>query len=504
MAELRPYQEEALQAIRETVGQGVRRVVVQAPTGSGKTRLAAAIVEGAQRKGNKLCFVVPAIDLIDQTVEMFWAEDIREVGVIQADHPLTDWSKPVQVASIQTILSRGVYPTVHVVVIDECHRLYKAHIKWMQHEDWAQVPFIGLSATPWTKGLGKYFDSLLVMSTTQELIDQGFLSKFKVFAADHPDLSGVKDVAGDYHEGQLSAAMQEGGLVANIIETWKQRWNKDKTLLFGVDCAHAQMLRDRFLEAGISCGYQDAQTPDVERKEIKRKFHNGEYRVVSNVGTLTTGVDWDVRCLILARPTKSEMLFVQIIGRSLRTAEGKDHALILDHTDTTSRLGFVTDIHHEYLNGGKFDEASKVIRHAPLPKPCPQCAFLIPPRVKICPECGFERKIESKINEREGTLVEFDGTFRKKGATNHVRYPYTTAEKQRFFQQLKGYGLERDYKPGWAAVKFREKFDDNWPPWSWNNLPPMACGPEVRLWIQSRNIAWARSKGQHRSMSDDL
>ena len=171
MKELRPYQEDALQAIRQTVGQGVYRLVCQAPTGSGKTLVAATIVEGALRKGNRLCFVVSSLGLIDQAVTMFWDEGIKDVGVIQADHVLTDWGKPIQVASIQTIRSRKAYPEAQVVIIDECHQLHKEHVAWLQHPEWQSVPFIGLSATPWTRGLGRYFQSLLVMSTTKDLIE---------------------------------------------------------------------------------------------------------------------------------------------------------------------------------------------------------------------------------------------------------------------------------------------------------------------------------------------
>jgi DNA repair protein RadD len=489
--ELRPYQEECLQAIRETVSQRVYRLVVQAPTGSGKTLVAATIVEGALRKGNKMTFVVPAISLIDQAVEMFWNEGIRDIGVIQADHILTDWSKPVQVASIQTIRSRGKYPEAQVVAIDECHQLHKEHVKWMKDPAWEKVPFIGLSATPWTKGLGKYFDSLLVMSTTRELIELGFLSKFRVFAADHPDLSGVKVLnTGDYHEGQLAEVMNENKLVANVIETWKTRWGKDKTMVFGVDCAHAQALQARFLDAGISCAYQDAHTTSAERAAIKRGFHNGEYRVVCNVATLTTGVDWDVRCLVLARPTKSEMLFVQIVGRCLRTAEGKEHALIFDHTDTTSRLGFVTDIHHDELHMGKLDSNKSAKRAAPLPKPCPECDFMMSPGTKKCPECGHEIKIVSRVFERDGQLVEYDGSIRRPPEKRLL--PYTYEEKARFYAQLRGYGISKDYNPKWAAIKFLEKFE-HWPPFGWNNHHPMAPGPEVMQYIRHRNISWARS-----------
>jgi superfamily II DNA or RNA helicase len=504
MTELRPYQEEALEAIRETVGQGVKRLVVQAPTGSGKTLLAAAMVEGARRKGNRLVFVVPALMLIDQTVEMFHAEGIRDIGVIQANHVMTDWSRPVQVASIQTIRARGAYPEAKLVVVDECHQLHQQHAKWMGHfdketgllvncaEGWENVPFIGLSATPWTKGLGRYFESLLVMSTTADLIELGFLSKFKVYAADHPDLSSVKTVAGDYHEGQLSAVMQESPLVANVVETWRKLWNKDKTLLFAVDCAHAQTLRDRFVEAGIACGYQDANTPSSERAALKRAFHNGELKVIANIGTLTTGVDWDVRCLQLARPTKSEMLFVQIIGRCLRTAEGKEHALILDHTDTTERLGFVTNIHHEHLDGGRLDKNQPTKRGPPLPKPCPQCAYLIPVGCKICPECGFERKVVSGIFEREGELEELSFDGRPKKMRNGALFPYTNAEKRAFYLQLKAYALTKPhYKPAWPDATFRDKFKE-WPRWTWKQLPPAPMvGIEVHQFIRAKFIAWA-------------
>jgi DNA repair protein RadD len=516
--ELRPYQDEALRAIRETVGQGCKRLVCQAPTGSGKTLVAAAIANGALSRGNRMAFVVSSLSLIDQTVQMFWDEGIRDVGVIQADHQLTDWSKPLQVCSIQTIHSRGLYPEAKVVVIDEVHQLHKEHIKWIGRlaakegeppivdaaPGWERVPIIGLSATPWTRGLGRYFESLLVMSTTAELIELGYLSKFKVYAADHPNLSGVKTVAGDYHEGQLSSVMQEQGLVANVIETWRLRWGKDKTLLFAVDCAHAQMLQARFNEAGIPCAYQDAHTSSADRAEIKRGFHNGTYKVVANVGTLTTGVDWDVRCLSLARPTKSEMLFVQIIGRALRTAPGKDHALILDHTDTTARLGFVTDIHHEQLLGGKMDQNKASPRSPPLPKPCPVCAYLIPVGCKKCPECGHERKVESGVYERDGQLVELSFDGRRKGRTDPKRFHYSYAEKRQFFLQLRAYQLTKPHwKPGWAAVQYREKFDEGWPPWSWNALPPAdGVGTEVKQWLRSRFIAWAQQNERAKAEQD--
>lgn len=490
--ELWQHQKDALAALRSSIGQGVRRIVLQAPTGAGKTLMASAIVEGAQAKGNRLAFVVSSISLVDQTVEAFYAEGIRNIGVIQADHHMTDWAQPVQVCSIQTLKKRGAWPEAKIVVIDECHVLHEFHKKWLTDAEWQGIPFIGLSATPWTRGLGKFFDTLLVVATTSGLIEKGVLSKFKVFATGHPDLSGVKIVAGDYHEGQLSEAMQEGTLTADIVKTWKERWGKDKTFVFGVDCAHAQALQARFNESGISCAYQDARTPSVERADIKAKFHSGEYRVIANVGTLTIGVDYDVRCLVLARPTRSEMLFTQIIGRALRTAPGKDHAIVLDHSDTTSRLGFVTDIYHDHLDNG---QPVNVERKKALPKPCPQCSCMLPRIAGACRNCGFtlEPQISGFI-EQDGELVELtaDG-FIKQIERNKKKPLATLDEKEKFLAGLKYICLERGYKSGWASQQYRVKFGV-WPDHSIENTLPVPPTMEVKQYVRHRQIAWAKSK----------
>jgi superfamily II DNA or RNA helicase len=470
---------------------------------SGKTKIAAQIVDGALRKGNRLAFVVSSISLIDQTLESFASEGIRGMGVIQANHEATDWAQPVQICSIQTLNKRGKFPAAQVVVYDECHSLHKTHKDWITHPEWTNIPFIGLSATPWARGLGKYFDSLLVVDTTQNLIEKGLLSKFKVFATGHPDLTGVKIVAGDYHEKQLSDAMQKGSLTADIVKTWQLRWGKDKTLIFGVDRAHAKSLQERFTESGISCAYQDALTTTLERAEIKRQFHNGEVRAISNVGTLTVGVDYDVRCLILARPTRSEILYTQIVGRALRTAPGKDFAILLDHSDTTQNLGLVTDIHHEHLSGGKTPEVERKYKK-PLPKPCPKCACVLPRVAGVCPNCGEEIKPHvSGLVEIDGELVEITAAgYRadKKSRTN--RYTATIEEKAKFLAGLKYIGIERGYKSGWSANQYRMKFQV-WPDHSIQEIPPSPPTMEVKMWVRSSQIRWAisKKKDHHQSAS---
>ena len=480
--QLRPHQTAALDMLKLSLGKGHKRPMVQAPTGFGKTVLAGAIVKGALAKGNRIIFCVPAISLINQTVQSFHREGIHDIGVIQADHEMTNPAMPVQVASIQTLHRRNI-PMADVVVIDEAHRWFKFYERWF--ELWNAVPFIGLSATPWTKGLGKHYDDLIIAATTQELIDQGYLSDFRVYAPSHPDLSGVKTRAGDYVEEQLAEVMNENTLVADAVSIWRQKAENRPTLCFCVDRAHAKHMQERFKAAGVPAGYIDAYTEMPERDEIAKKFHAGEIKVVCNVGCLTTGVDWDVRCIVLCRPTKSEILFTQIIGRGLRTAEGKDDCLILDHSDTHLRLGFVTDIHHEELDKGQERKNAKAEPKERLPKECPSCSFLKPAKVHECPACGFKPEKTSAIEAGEGELAE----LKRKNKTNREMTP---EQKKKFYGELKGYAISKGFKIGWAAHAYKEKFGVF--PNFYKDAKALEPTSDVLGYVRHLNIKRAKSK----------
>lgn len=484
--ELRPRQERAIDLMRDALRQGVSRLVLQAPTGFGKTRLAAAVVESALARRNRVIFTVPALSLIDQTVEMFWRNDIREVGVIQADHPLTNPSRPVQIASVQTLQRRNIAPH-DLVLIDECHRWFKHYEKMMTADEWSDVPFIGLSATPWTKGLGKWFDRLIVAGTIKDGIQEGWLSKYRAFAPSLPDLSKVRTQAGDYQLDDLAGAMDIPPLTADIIETWQQFAQGRPTFLFAVNRAHAQHLSEQFERVGIRTAYVDAFTPRDEREEIRRRFEADEVEIVCNVGVLTTGVDWDVRCIILARPTKSEMLYVQMIGRGLRTTpegkEEKDHLLILDHTGTSIKLGLVDDIHHEELDGGKKQASKSAEQPTPLPKICAKCGFLKPPKVHACPACGFAPKRQSKLEPVPGQLVEVPQ--RGSHAPRHV--------KEQWYRMLLHRQREKGYSEGWVAHQYRARFDEfpNQFRELSSGIPPSL---EVLSWLKSQHIRFMKSQ----------
>lgn len=473
---LRPHQVTAMTMLRQSLAKGKRRVVLQLPTGAGKTRTAAEVINGALAKGNRVAFTVPAISLIEQTIDAFSDEGIDCVGVMQASHRMTNHLQPVQIVSVQS-MARRYYPDVDVVVVDECHQQFETVRKWMKAEP--SKVFIGLSATPWARGMADDWEELVSPVSMQGLIDQKFLSPFRVFAPNHPDLSGVKIVAGDYHEGQLGEVM--GGLVADVVTTWKQRAQGLPTLVFAVNRAHAGKLVDQFREAGIRMGYCDAYTDMIERQSLFAAMARGELAGIVNVGTLTTGVDADVRCVVLARPTRSEMLFVQMIGRGLRTAPGKSHAVILDHADNHARLGFVTDIHHAALLDGKAPrEKTRKEKGEPMPKECGSCGTLKPPKVAECPACGFKPERQSEIEVEAGELVEVTG-----------KKQYTKEEKQAWWSGLLWIASERGRQRGWASHTYRDRFGV-WP----RGLDDRPAPPsqDVTRFVTAKAIRYAKRR----------
>lgn len=483
---LRDYQQKAIQLLRDSLRRGKKRPVLMAPTGAGKTVIAAAIINMAREKDKKIIFCVPSLSLIDQTVERFQANGIWDIGVMQGMHELTDWRMPVQVCSIQTLMRRKI-PEADIVIIDEAHVMFKFLLDWVGNEAWKDVPFVGLSATPWQRGMGKVWDDLIIAVTTQELIERGHLSDFKVYAPAHPDLKGVKTVAGDYDLKGLAEAMDQGQLVADVVSTWLDRGENRQTICFAVNRTHAKHIQQQFIDAGVVAEYMDAHTDRLARNEIVKRFDNGDVKVICNVGVLTTGFDADVRCIILARPTKSEILYTQMIGRGLRLAEGKDHCLILDHSDTTLRLGFVTEIHHTELDDGKPKPKKEQKPKERLPKECPKCSFVRPAKVRECPSCGFVPTPRSEVENVEGELYELtrDKAIKAKD--------WPKEKKEAFYRELILYARNKNWSDGWAYYAYKDRLRVGPPP-GVSRQPAGSISPETASWIKHYNIVKAKRR----------
>lgn len=503
---LRPYQQHGLDLLRESLRRGNRRVMFYLPTGGGKTECAAAIFLAATAKGKSAAFICNRIELVGQASRRFHGVGLDH-GILQADNSRGEW-KRVLVGSIQTIASRGI-SEFDLIIVDEAHGCAASAAYHKVFEQFKDVPIIGLSATPFVKGLGKehaaiggkLFEDLVVPTTIRGLIDLGFLVDVEIFGPSEPDLSEVKIVAGEYHQGQLEEAVDKGALIGDIVEHWKKLAGNQRTICFATSIEHSKHIVEQFQAEEIPAAHIDAYTPENERRIIIDAFKRGEYLILSNCAVLAEGFDCPAAAvMILARPTRSLARYIQMAGRVLRPAEGKTKALILDHSGTARRLGFPTDDLPLELDDGKPRKQSNSERKEPLPRLCPNCSYLMPPRTPTCPACGRQRSRE-EMWVIEGELKKLERGAEKSDAKRSNR-EWTWDQKAVFMGELRQIAFEHGYREGWAANKYRERFD------VWPNDPRVREAPRMmvseatRKWVKSRAIAWAKGNAAHGRQKD--
>lgn len=472
--------------------------MVYSPTGSGKTGLAAFIVAGFVSRGMRVLFCAPYTILIGQTANRFVEYGLPgdEIGYIWADHPNYDPDRKIQIASADTLIRRVFPENIDLLIIDEAHLRKKRILKDIERLRGKGVKVIGLSGTPFSPFLGKYYDRLIKPTTIGELIQRGDLSKYEFYAPTKPDLKGVKTKASleygsDYNETQLAEIMCGSTLVGDIVQNWLENGRDLPTIAFCVNVAHANYLTIQFNLAGVNAEVMTADTPVDERQTIIHRFETGATKIIVSVGVLVAGFDSDVRCIIYARPTKSEIRWLQALGRGLRTAPGKESCLIFDHSGTVHRLGYPDSIEYDDLPG-KSDGMEEGARRAAeeraekLPHECSQCHFMKPAGVYVCPKCGHKPLAGEDIDTDTGRKLKKLG--------GEQRQP-TKEEKQAWWSQIKFYQRQRvslGKKPvsdAWCSHTFRERFGV-WP----NGLSdyPMDITPTVSNFIKHKRISFAK------------
>lgn len=492
--ELRSYQHRAEEESRSCLARGLKRICLYLPTGGGKTLTATSIIKKANAKGRKVVFLANRKQLVRQTSAVLHRYGIPH-GILQAENTCRI-NEQVVVGSIDTVAARGLPEGVGLIIIDECHGVpgNKKYRDLLARYN--NVPVVGLTATPFASGMGKedaaiggkIFEVLVQGATIGELVELGFLVDVDIFAPSEPDLAKVKISKGmdglpDYQQNQLEEAVDKPELLGDIIDHWKKLANGKQTVVFACSIPHSKHIVETFQAAGIRAEHIDYHHDDDERAAILGRFERGETTVLSNASLLAEG--WDcpaTEVMILARPTKSLIRYLQMVGRVLRPAPGKDRALLLDHSGSTARLGHPGDDLPIYLDDGrpKSSRSGTAEKEAPLPKACPKCSYMKKPSVHACPGCGFAPERQSDVQTASGELVK-----------QERRKPIRKEAGQHIYSQLLGYARNKGYQTGWAYHKYREFTGRNANGLRQECAPPT---PEILGWIKSRQIAAAKAK----------
>jgi superfamily II DNA or RNA helicase len=486
--QLREHQVKSEQMLRQSVAAGNKRIILGACTSFGKTVMAAKLSLNALEKGKKVLFICDRIKLIQQSLDTFERLNIG-VNVIQGSHILEDWSKPVAIASVQTLSRRRRVPDADLVIVDECHVHYKFIDELMKR--WSNVVFIGLSATPYAKGLGLAYQDLVVPVTPNELLDKGYLTPITYYTGSTIDTSGYKNKrnkfgAKDYDPRSMEKFKEddEEVLCGDIIKNWKKYANGKMTIAFSRSIRHSKYLVEQFNNEGIPAVHIDGYMDDELRQLIFKDHREGRFLILSCSQLLTVGYDEPaIECMIDAYPTKSLTVWVQRVGRIMRIAPGKERAIVLDHAGNVRKLGPAEDIVPESLSmDEKGTEERKLIKDKKEPRmsQCPECGAEMA-GVK-CNTCGYVIPITEQIKTTSEILQEYD----KKKHNKEV----SKQDKQKFYSELILYCSGKGYKMGWAANKYRERFGV-WPN-KMEKKAAMYVSEETQRYIKHLAIKFAK------------
>lgn len=485
---LRPYQEQAIESLREGVRQGYMNQLLCAATGSGKTVLASHLIQECYSKTKRAAFVVDRINLIDQTSAVFDSYGIPH-GVIQASHwRYRPWER-VQVCSVQT-LARRKWPDADLLIIDECHTISKVVKDRITPRN---TICIGLTATPFTKGLGKLYDRVINVTETQKLIDEGYLSKFRIFACQEPDMEGVRTKNdGEWVESEASKRSLE--VVGDCVKEYLNYANGKKFICSACDTAHVEALYRQFMDAGVVCANYTYKVSDEERAEIIKEFRKPDsyIRGIITVTAATKGFDVpDCECVIMARPLRKSLAeHIQFLGRGLRTYPGKEECIVLDHSGNCLR--FMDEMIDFFQNGcPELDDGKVKERRKPKKKEdiedkyqkCPNCKCLHSWQ-PVCPNCGHVYPPRPSIQHRPGTMKELILSGSRKDLTQEL-WPQIVAYAQMYKSPEK--------QRGFALAMFKS-ITKMWPTASYEETKPAdTVSSFVMNKIRSLNIAYAHA-----------
>lgn len=460
---VRPYQDDMIAAVRAALRRN-RRVCLQAPTGSGKTRVLCYMADGALKKLKRTTFVVHRAELLRQASDALDSLDLPHGRIAPGESMTRDL---IQVAAVQTLIRRlDKLPAPDLLVLDEAHHA-NASTWGKLIDNWADARMVGLTATPCRldgRGLGDIFGELVIGPSVRWLIDQGYLADYRIFAPPIGIETGaVSKRAGDFAKDALARLVDKPGITGDAVRHYHRLASGRKAIVFCVSVAHSKHVVEQFRSTGVRAEHLDGTENDLRRQRVVQSFVRGETKVLSAVDLFGEGFDVpDAEVAILLRPTQSLSLHLQQVGRVLRpvyapdhdlrtvdgrlaaiAASGKPHAIILDHAGNSLRHGLPDEERDWTLKGRPRKAGSK----APAVRQCPVCFACHLPR-PICPECGHVYGAAPReIEERDGQLEQVN---EKELKAARLKMRERLQKNAKTLDDLYKVAKQLGYKPEWA------------------------------------------------------
>lgn len=505
MLELRPYQKQIVDQIDGLINNAKDKILVVSSTGSGKGAIITYLMDKFANKKMRCLFAVHRRTLVQDIANRVKTNTDLDVSIILPGEKYID-SAYIHIGSIQSIMARKRrlfdFGTFDVIIVDEAHLVNpKSGDYKTLFDQYSNATVIGFTATPIrrkNRGLGDIFKSMVQTLTYPDAFRDGWLVPARYFIASTPDLSNVKIKMDEYDELDLANVMNKPKLIGDAVQHYYKYANGKRAVCFAVNIKHSLAMCESFNEAGIPAAHMDANTPDIERQAIFKAFNDGEILILTNVGVLSTGVDLPlIEVVIDCQPTKSLALYMQKLGRGLRTSPGKLNVLYFDHANNYDVHGDIADYNEWTLEtsvgkGAKKDEGGSTKEKKLIKKEiiCEHCGHTFI-AARACPQCKQiieYKKYPEYIDHTDDELKEI-GDNGPSGKSKSAK----KAEEEYWYWGLLSWTRSNTkwngepYKDGYAAFLWKIRFKtDAWPPfkpWSKKVLPP--AGADIIAFVRN-------------------